>query len=230
MKYKIKIPTKLLKPLITLTEFSDQKRITLFQEFKKINIEPELSLKKEIKKISQKIDLPISKMEKIFDFMIGFYFNYDMSKDSKEDFIKDTVLPSIKSQFEELNIDELNDEKVISICEEILSLDVTIGIVAKIISLTGESSKSFLEARILSDLRFLFDKDVTSDPEYAIIQHNLKIRCLIDGKVKNEFITLTPEDLIELKNTIDRAIKKEKKLKELCLEKDFCLLSDIEWA
>lgn len=64
---------------------------------------------------------------------------------------------------------------------------------------------------IVSDIRLVFDEILESSDREAIILHQLKIDYLDGQSMSSEmFFTLKQEDLIELRDTVNRALAKEK--------------------
>lgn len=87
-------------------------------------------------------------------------------------------------------------------------------IVAKVDELRTENERIFCHARIVTDLRPVFAKDIEKGPVAMLIEHHLKIAFHEAGR-KNDhefFISLDAEDLQELRQLIDRAEQKAKTL------------------
>lgn len=79
--------------------------------------------------------------------------------------------------------------------------------------LKGNNERTYLDSEVITDVRFIFDTDLTAKERRAIILHNLKIEVNEGSDDQDIFITLDIDNLINLKNSIDRAIKKEELLK-----------------
>jgi hypothetical protein len=77
-----------------------------------------------------------------------------------------------------------------------------------------ENKHNLQHSRIISDIRTIFVENLTEDKHYAVIIHNLKLTYTSDAKSDNEFfISLDLTDLHNLKNIVDRAIEKDKILR-----------------
>ncbi len=79
------------------------------------------------------------------------------------------------------------------------------------IELLNSNQRNFIDSRIITDLRVVFDDDVDDTKvKNAVIVHNLKINFIENnGTIKESFFALDTNDIISLKNTLDRAIRKE---------------------
>lgn len=87
---------------------------------------------------------------------------------------------------------------------------------SKIRQLRTEVERSMCGARIITDVRPAFMHDATRPPKAATILHTLQIRFHDDGDKHREFyVAVDDNDLNILKEAIERAIAKEKTLKEL---------------
>jgi hypothetical protein len=84
--------------------------------------------------------------------------------------------------------------------------------VARAVDLMRESERTFLNARILSDLRPLFGE--TTDVRGAILMHTLRIDYEEDDDVASFFVTLTSDELEDLFKVVSRAMDKTKTLTE----------------
>jgi hypothetical protein len=86
----------------------------------------------------------------------------------------------------------------------------------------------FQRSEIYSDIRVVFRPDnVDIAPSAAVIVHSLKIRYYEDYEQKAIYFGLSDNDLRQLRDTVDRAIKKHVSLKTMignfgiqCLEEE----------
>ena len=92
----------------------------------------------------------------------------------------------------------------------ILSTQGKIKHTIKAYNLLSENEKVYLESRIISDIRLVFDTDLETKTRGAVLLHQLKLTYKQDGDVKESFIALDSNDLNDLKDSITRAIEKEK--------------------
>ncbi len=90
----------------------------------------------------------------------------------------------------------------------------TVGITFKAIGLLTEFDKTFVDARIITDIRPAFEDNINSSIETGVIVHNLRIKYQKDTSLYKEFyIALDNEDLSKLKEQIIRAENKEKSIR-----------------
>ena len=79
-----------------------------------------------------------------------------------------------------------------------------------------ENEHSLLEARIVTDLRPVFEQDhPEAAPKGALIVHMLKIVYRADNSTKNFFVALDTNDVRELKEQLERADAKAESLKSV---------------
>lgn len=100
---------------------------------------------------------------------------------------------------------------------KLLSLKV-FEIGAKAAVLRVEYGNVFCNARILTDIRPVYGKDVSGAPAAMIIMHTLKIayhRGSAGGRLSEFYVAFSPEEISELRIALDRAEEKEKSLRSV---------------
>ena len=85
------------------------------------------------------------------------------------------------------------------------------------ITLNRDNEEIFKEAKIISDIRLIFQNDIKEKNRDALIIHRLRklITYRIDDEIQHQnvhFFTLDSADLIKLKEQIERALEKEKQI------------------
>jgi hypothetical protein len=94
---------------------------------------------------------------------------------------------------------------------------------AKIRDLNAEHERTFCNARILTDMRPVFGTDLSEGPQALFISHVLRLAYHKGGEnIEEVYVSLSAEDLRELRKTIERAETKAKSLRSL--PKDMRLL------
>lgn len=83
----------------------------------------------------------------------------------------------------------------------------------KAIDLLSENGQIFKEARIITDVRLVFNDDISSQNRNAVVLHQLKMEYLQNDIIKDFFISLDNTDLIKLRSQVDRAIEKEAQIR-----------------
>ncbi len=85
-------------------------------------------------------------------------------------------------------------------------------VLSRAIEIATGAERIFHDASIVSDIRSIFPSDVSEQPQAAVIVHTLTIEYHQDGEHRSFFVSLSKEDLEDLKETVSRAITKEKSL------------------
>ncbi|MFN0165783.1 MAG: hypothetical protein ACKV22_05065 [Bryobacteraceae bacterium] len=89
---------------------------------------------------------------------------------------------------------------------------------SKAFRLQREGERLYCGAKILSDIRPVFEGDGSTRPDHAVITHTLKIE-YHEGEEHREFlVVLDNEDLVALRGVIERATLKDATLRKLLKE------------
>ena len=80
-------------------------------------------------------------------------------------------------------------------------------ITAKAESVFSDTDKTFHSARVLTDLRPIFDEQA-SEISGAVVMHNLRIRYYEDLRIRDIYFSLEPAELESLLKVLQRALKK----------------------
>jgi hypothetical protein len=96
---------------------------------------------------------------------------------------------------------------------ELLSLPALV-ITSKAAGIMVGNSNTFCRARTISEVRPVFTEEEVLKPKAAIVVHQLNVIFHSGPKLdENEFfVTLNSEDLVKLKNVIDRALRKDREI------------------
>lgn len=86
---------------------------------------------------------------------------------------------------------------------------------ARAADLQGDHERIFHDARVLSDIRPVFDLDLDGPPTGAVVNQELKIEYFEGDRLREIFIALDRADLDRLKDLVDRAIKKNDAIQDL---------------
>lgn len=96
---------------------------------------------------------------------------------------------------------------------EVLTSHDSLGVGAKALRLMLEHEQNFLASEIFSDIRSVFSQDAPEKPPVAaVISHLLRITARRGQEDKSHFISMDYDDLLQLQQVVDRAIKKHKSL------------------
>ena len=78
----------------------------------------------------------------------------------------------------------------------------------KSMSLLQEHDSLFLDTKIVTDIRPVFGDEVSDGAETAVLTHSLKIDFVRAGRRDYFYVALDQDDLLRMKEAIDRAIAK----------------------
>ena len=90
-------------------------------------------------------------------------------------------------------------------------------------------SNIVLNSKSLTDVRHIFYRDLDKPADYALIQHSLKIAYFDSKKFNEIFFSFTRETLEQLRENIDRALKKEKNLQLNYSKKGIIIIKEPEF-
>lgn len=82
-------------------------------------------------------------------------------------------------------------------------------------TLIDEYDKVFLEAKVLSDIRPVFDDELKNPLRASLVLHTIKIIHRHNGRREPIFITADAEDLELLREQVERALEKDRALKKM---------------
>ncbi|MEE9378146.1 MAG: hypothetical protein V3V33_08930 [Candidatus Lokiarchaeia archaeon] len=222
MIVKFRMPKDHLETLKEFISLSKEKKENYLQFIDSIS--PEFS-KKEIKEITNLSDEEFEKFLEYLRFFVSLYLNFYRFKKPLDAFMNEVIKDSANKHDIELeSIEEIRD-----LIKKVIKMDKNIGIFSKNIILSTDNPNIFFNARIITDIRNLFYNDIERFPNYALIQHLLRISYVKNKKIKEMFFNLNFDQLIELKKIIDRAITKENTIKKMCKEKELITLKEVEW-
>jgi hypothetical protein len=99
-------------------------------------------------------------------------------------------------------------------CERLNALlnDPNIARWQKALSLISEHERVILDARLITDARPVYVDDPENMPSAFVLFHMLKITYREDSDIRDIFLALDSDDLIELKKIVDKAFKKRTSL------------------
>jgi hypothetical protein len=81
----------------------------------------------------------------------------------------------------------------------------TLNTLSKAIRLQRGGERIYGDAKIITDIRPVFDEDVTKRPTSAVITHTLQLGYFEDGEHRQFFIVLDEQDLDALQEVIERS-------------------------
>ena len=204
MKKKVSRAEKLINLLV---ELSDESLDGILNNLKRLKPQTEKSY---IQNIEQELNLSEDlELDEVIDSIIFYSYIRSYTKESVEELLDYLVK------------DEFFNEKTIKrkykfkhFLKDSLNTNF-ITISSKIVRLIGDNQNHYENSFIYSDIRPIF-KDGNELPEFSTIIHRLVIH--LREKDKNYRMTLNLEDLKDLKDTIDRAIRKHENILKLIVK------------
>jgi hypothetical protein len=145
---------------------------------------------------------------------------------STKDFAKSVSDAAFSEQSEELLIDEADRDILNDRLTKLFELKASLGLTAKAVDILTDAQHLFFTAKILTDIRPVFDEE-GKVIEAAVIVHNLVIHYGDAGAHKNFFVHLDTNDVKELRAVLDRADEKAKALRSLLQRSEVSYL-DVE--
>jgi hypothetical protein len=98
---------------------------------------------------------------------------------------------------------------------ELLSLHSNLFYTIKSLALFDESDAVFVDCRVISDIRLAFDNRAVSDGyKTGMVVHNFKLGYRQNGELLHLIVSCHGNDLEQLRAAIDRALEKEKAIRE----------------
>jgi hypothetical protein len=91
----------------------------------------------------------------------------------------------------------------------LLEADGNLRLTQKAKYLQGEYEKVYLEARIISDVRLVYENAIENVAKHALVVHQLRVHFSENGEHKNLYFALDNNDLKKLKDIILRAELKD---------------------
>ena len=139
----------------------------------------------------------------------------DNSEGINKDSFKTTFFKYIKNSTKKEFLIKIDLEKIYLFLEKIIYHE-NIEIMHKAENITHGAQNIYVNdtAQIFSDFRPIFKKNMEEDILYGSIIHNLKFDYISETDRKDFYLALSKIDLIQFREVIDRAIVKDKKIRE----------------
>jgi len=110
-----------------------------------------------------------------------------------------------------------------AVLADILSLDQSLGLIAKALSVMSEHERMFMSGRIVTDIRPIFRPDLAEQPGAAIIVHELRVAFNEAGESREFFVAMDSKDVKALQAVLQRALQKEENLRKYLGDRMLCL-------
>jgi hypothetical protein len=155
------------------------------------------------------------------DTLAGLLLSLSSIADSMPDMRVDEFVSTVATAAEETGEEQLRASReqwdvLRNRLERLLGPKTRLWLWAKATALFTEQERLFCDARILTDIRPIFDRNAADGPAALSVIHTLKlILHTTSEEVQEFFIALDSDDLLTLKQTIQRAEEKQTALESL---------------
>jgi hypothetical protein len=106
-----------------------------------------------------------------------------------------------------------NPTELIPRLELIIKSSAKISLSIKALQVRSEYKNVIQDSKIITDIRVIFEDNLYADKKNAIIVHNLKLEYLDDQEPRDLYFAMDKQDLLKLRETIDRALVKEESIR-----------------
>ena len=159
------------------------------------------------KAVSEKLGKPISDLVKAFHAIFSLISLKAQVESPLEELVVDIV-----NSYKEMRPDLLEGkaDSLNNYLKLFLSADGKARNTIKSTLLSHEGEKNYVDSRIISDIRIVFDDNINNPEQCAVIVHQMKIAYQHANEIKEFFVTLDLKDLHKLREHINRALEKDK--------------------
>lgn len=203
------ITQELLSSIAPLTSVSSADMTRFLGDLEKA-VAPSLSIEDELAKFVNRAEfVPVEDKRRLIDAMLRLHY-LRIAPIGEEELIREVLTAwdateqgkdKEKTTALEANIRSVLGAKVLQAS-------------TKGLSLMSDQDRLFLSSRILTDVRPVFADDLSSPLLGSVVTHTLKISMRSDGRPQSFFVVLDSEDLLQLRDSVERAIAKDKLLAE----------------
>lgn len=210
----LRIPEDQKSSLAKLLTLQEQTASTLWEAFR--NSSPALSTFAFAKQVAQRAGLPLEEVGRYFEVLGSLFVTLEFRKVSVEQLAAEVVEAALAQEIEGLVGEATKVESFKSRLVKFLSLDASVGITAKAANVVFRHKNPFAGSKILTDIRPVFSPDKL-EPAAGVVVHSLEIDVVrgLEQDQESYFFALDSQDLRTLRETVDRAIKKEDALRKL---------------
>lgn len=184
-----------------------------------------------VEALHEKASIQLSPESAIKDIVEGFEPLKELSAEARSELVSSVLFLHAMRYSSGRSVSDLvadvkeAAEKDASYAKERLSqLELNLSAVLGIASIQGsikawtlltEHDRIYLESRVITDLRPIFDEELSKPLQASLVVHTIKITVRRDGKREQLYIGADAADLDELRDQIERALKKGAVLKAI---------------
>ena len=205
---QINIPEKYHEALEKLSTLPDATFLKLLEALSNlpIKVHSRADLMGTISSISE---ISVGDAKDISDALLGFCMSCASCGKETSTYLEEFIQALEKSP----KLDRTKLEVLKSRLNQILNI-ASFSIATKAASVLFEHDRIFGQARVLTDIRPVFDIQADRPPKAAVIIHNLSIHYQQDGKHKEFFLAMDENDIQTLIETLKRAKMKAESIKK----------------
>jgi hypothetical protein len=197
-----------LKKLAALDDESVRELASTLREVSPVLSPTELS-----SKVASEVDtIPRRDIDDIVGVLLPLYLVREAREASTPEIAEDVCQFMDQSDDNELRLSSNDRARFKTYLVELLDVE-TVRLGSKALEMLFENQRSFLSARIVTEVRPIFGSHPEDTPAGALIVHMLKITYREEGQNKEFFVALDTTDVDKLGNVLDRADKKAESLK-----------------
>ncbi len=209
---QIYIPEEVFPGFIEISKLPPAKAERFASFLRTVNIG--INLEKFLDEIDDYLfsELKIKSSKRIVETLISFS---DLIE--KTNFNAESTASALAESFRELYQENLNPKDFKSLVSNlflILSNSENLKLTFNAIELAYESENVFRSSKVITDIRLIFNEEISAKERHSIILHRLHINFRKNKKPDDIFLTMDLNDLQDLRDVIDRAIKKEEVIRE----------------
>jgi hypothetical protein len=205
------VPPRHVVGIKALLELPDDKLNALLEVLR--DAEPQFNVEDLAESVSEKAGLSSVLTESILDAVASVYRTFDPNSPASQvnDFLEHGVRPALKkANLFPAETEETKWKKFKNFFEAVFSFERSVGTTIKAGPVLTEHERIFDRAKIMTDLRPIYHRDVTEKPDAALVIHMLKITQRDSRDRRTDLcFALDTRDIRALKEAIDRALEKE---------------------
>lgn len=186
---------------------------------------PTLFLRSIAQQVADRASIPPDEALQILRALTGL-FSFKEHFEIPETELPGEILAALEAD-PQIDVPETKKDLLGGFLAKVLTLTHTLGVTAKALSVASDFEHTYCSSRILTDMRPVFVPD-TEDPAALVVIHNLKIAYHEGQDIREFFISLSEKELRELRNVVERAIRKESTLKSYARNTGLYLLEEDE--
>ncbi|WP_159398059.1 hypothetical protein [Sorangium cellulosum] len=206
-RFTLGVPPRDLELLRKLLNLQDERRTNLWRVLEEAPVG--VSTADLASSITAATNLDADVASDIVDMLVTIYITRLRSDISVDDFVNAIVTTALDKD------PSFEEETLRDLLRMLLSFNRTLGVTARALSVMDEYEHVLHEARIMTDMRPVFEDDSSTAVAATTIVHSLRLRYYDGTQMKNFFVALDANDLKTISELIERASKKEAELRAL---------------